>query len=114
MLPTTRTKTLQAAQIQEKQAAMEYAHLQKVQMIQTVNEAILQYSTSTGKPLDVARKELFTIEHLNSQKRNLCARDIFLREKMQEINKGVSSCYLHYTGTYPELIYTRQAQGRAC
>ena len=114
MLPTTRAKTLQAAQTQEKQATAEYVNLQKQQMYQKVNEAILHYSTSTGKPQDVARKELFTIEHLNRRKHILCPRDIFIREKMQEINKGVFSYCLHCTGTYLELIYTRQAQGRTC
>ena len=114
MLPTTCAKTLQAAQTQEKQTAAEYVHLQKQQMFQKVNEAVLHYSTSTGKPQDVARRELFTIEHLNRQKHILCGRDLFIREKMQEINKGVFSCHLYCTGTYLELIYTRQAQGRVC
>ena len=109
MLPTTTTcaKTLQAAQAQEKQAAAEFVHLQKQQMYETVNEAILHYSTSTGKPQDVARQELFTIERLNRRKRILSPRDIFIREKMQEINKGMFSCHLRHAGTYLELIYTR-------
>ena len=114
MLPTTHAKTLQVAQTQEKQAGVEYVHLQKQQMYQKVNEAILHYCTSTGKSEDVARKELFTIERLNRRKCILCARDIFICEKMKEINKGVFSCHLHYTGACIELIYTRQAQGRAC
>ena len=99
MLPTTRAKTSKDAQIQLKRGAAQYTHVQKVQMVKNVENAVQQYSTSVGKSQDVARRELFTIDHLSRRKRNLCARDMFFSEKMQEINKGtcISSFRLYST-----------------
>ena len=70
-------------------------------MINTVEEAIVKYSTSTGKKKDTAKQELFTIERLNQRKRKLCARDIFFRDKMQEINKGMYSYSICTVLGYP-------------
>ena len=91
MLPTTRAKTLKSAQSQSRQEWTEHVQTQKEQMLKAVNDAVLQYSASTGKKEETAWQELFTMEHLTQQKRTLCARDIFLRDKMQEINKGTCS-----------------------
>ena len=101
MLPTTRAKTVKATQTQVKQAAAAHDHLQKVHMLKAVNDAVLDYSTSTGKKKVTARQELFTIEKLSQQKRALSARDIFLSDKMQEINKGAHSHLLCLMLGYP-------------
>ena len=95
MLPTTRATTSKAAQQQAKQVAVEHGLLQKARMIKTVNDAVLEYSTSTGKKVNTARQELFTIEHLNKRKRALCARDIFMQDRMQEINNGTHSHFIY-------------------
>ena len=99
MLPTTCAKTSKDAQIQLKQGAAQYSHLQKVQMVENVENVVQQYSTSVGKSQDVARRELFTIDCLSRRKRNLCARDVFFSDKMHEINKGtyMSSFHLYCT-----------------
>ena len=92
MHPTTSAKT---SKIQHKHAAAQHAQAQKVQMVHTVNEAIQQYSTSTGKSQKKAQQEIFTIDHLSKRKRALCPRDIFMRDKLQEINKGAFLFHLH-------------------
>ena len=91
MLPTTRATTSKAAQNEVKQSAIQHAHLQKTQMIKAVNKAVLEYATGTGKSVEAARQELFTIERLSKRKRALCAKDIFVQDRMHEINKG--TCY---------------------
>jgi hypothetical protein len=101
MLPTTRQKTAKTAQTQQKQTAAEYGHMQKMHMLKTVNDAVLEYSTSTGKKKKTAQQELFTIEHLNQRKRTLCARDIFIHDKMQETNKGTCSHFICIVLGYP-------------
>ena len=99
MLPTTRATASKAAQKQVKRTAMEHDQLQKAHMVTAVNNAILEYSTSTGKSVESAQQELFTIENLTKPKRTLCARDIFVQDRMHEINKGMCLEYhLHYTG----------------
>jgi len=107
MLPTTHAKTSQAAQGQLKQAAAQHDYTQKAKMVKTVNDAVLEYSVSTGKKTDTAQQEIFTIEHLSQWKCTLCARDIFIHGKMKEINKGMGSALYH--GAL-ELICSRQAQ----
>src|SRR5258706_15826053 len=99
MLPTTSAKMLKDAQIQLKRRAAQYSHLQKVQMVENVENVVQQYSTSVGKSHDVARRELFTIDHLSSRTRNLCARDVIFSDKMHEINKGtyMPSFHLYLT-----------------
>ena len=101
MLPTTRAKTSKATQIQHKKEANELRNMQKLQMLNTVNEAVFQYSASTGKQEKSARQELFTMERLSHRKRTLCARDIFIRDKMQEINKGMCSYSIRILLGYP-------------
>ena len=91
MLPTTRATTSKAAQKEARQSTIQRDLLAKTKMINTVNAAILEYATSTGKAKDAAQQELFTIVHLNKRKRTLCAKDIFVQEKMHEINKGMCS-----------------------
>jgi hypothetical protein len=98
MLPTTCAKTAKATETQLKQAAVAHDHLQKVNMLKAVNNAVLEYSTSTGKKKVTALQELFTIEHLSQKKCALSARDMFLRDKMQEINKGTLSFCPHCAG----------------
>jgi hypothetical protein len=65
MLPTTHTKTSQIAQTQLKQATVQYDQIQKAKMVTAVNDAVLEYSITTGKKIDVAWQELFTVEHLS-------------------------------------------------
>ena len=101
MLPTTRAKTSKATQNQHKKEANELRNMQKLQMLKTVNEAVLQYSASTGKQENTARQELFTMERLSRRKRTLCARDVFIRDKMQEINKGMCPCSICILLGYP-------------
>ena len=64
-------------------------------MFKSVTGAIEKYSASTGKNKKTAQQELFTIEHLSQRKHNLCARDMFMHDKMKEVNKGM----------YPDLIW---------
>ena len=109
MLPTTRAKTAKATQTRLKQAAAAHDHLQKVHMLKAVNEAVLEYSTSTGKKKATAQQELFTLEHLSQKQRALSARDIFLSDKMQEINKGADSHFICIMLDMLELTYIRQA-----
>lgn len=85
MLPATRAKTSKAAR---KLALAQHGHQQKAILLKAVDDAIQQYCTNTGKTNETAYQELFTIEHLNQRKRALCARDIFLQDKMKELNKG--------------------------
>ena len=98
MLPTTCTKTAKAAQTQLKQVAAVHDHLQKVHMLKAVNEAVLEYSTSTRKRKAIVQQELFTLEHLSQKQHALSTQDIFLSYKMQEVNKGTdsssASCWL--------------------
>jgi hypothetical protein len=101
MLPTTRAKTAKTTKTQQKQAAAAHDHLQKVHMLKAVNDAVLGYSTSTGKKKTTAWQELFTIEHLSQQKCALSARDIFLSDKMQEINKGMHRHFMCIVLGYP-------------
>jgi hypothetical protein len=54
MLHTTCTKTSQTAQTQLKQTAVQYDQVQKAKMVYAVNNAVLEYSISTGKKIDIA------------------------------------------------------------
>ena len=91
MLPTTREQTSKAAQTVLKQAAAAHNHLQKEHLLKMVNDAVLEYTTSTGKKKSTAQQEIFTIEHLSRKKRALCAKDIYTQEKMQDYNRGTYS-----------------------
>lgn len=95
MNPTTRAKTLKT---QLKLAAAKHVHDEKVHLVQNINTAIQQYSTNTGKSQRKARQEILTIDNISRRKRALCARDIFIRDKMEEINKGMFSFHPHCTG----------------
>jgi len=70
-------------------------------MIKAVDDAVVGYSVSTGKKLDTALQELFTIEHLSQRKRKVCARDIFMQERLQEMNKGTCSQFICIKQGYP-------------
>jgi hypothetical protein len=91
MLPTTRAKTSKAAQKEAKLSARQHDLVQKTRMIKAVNHAVLEYATSTGKTMDAAQQELFTMERLSKRKRTTGPKDIFVQERMHEINKG--TCY---------------------
>ena len=95
MNPTTRAKTYKT---QLKRAAAQHVQAQKVQLVQNVNTAVQQYSISTGKSHSTARQEFLTMENISKRKRALCPRDIFICDKMQEINKGMFPFHLHCTG----------------
>ena len=98
MLPTTRAKTSKTSQ---KQALAKYEQEKKVEMFKSVTGAIEEYSASTGKNKKTAQQELFTIEHLSRRKRNLCARDMFMHDKMEEVNKGMYSDLIWVVLGYP-------------
>jgi len=98
MLPTTRAKTSKTSQ---KRALAKYEQEQKTELFRTVTGAIDEYSATTGKDRKKAQQELFTIEHLSRRKRNLCARDIFMKDKMKEVNKGMHSDSIYVVLGYP-------------
>ena len=111
MLPTTRAKTSKAAQKEAKLSAIQNDLVHKTRMIKAVNNAVLEYATSTGKTLEAAQQELFTMERLSKRKRRLSPKDIFVQQRMHEINKG--TCYGLTCWDIIELIYPRQAQRTA-
>jgi len=65
MLPTTHKMTSKTAQTAVKQAVATHNHLQKEHLLKTVNDVVLEYTTSTGKKKSTAQQEIFTIEHLS-------------------------------------------------
>ena len=91
MLPATRAKTAKAAR---KLAVVQHVHQQKMILLKTVDDAVQQYCTSTGKTTEAAYQELFTIGQLNQRKRALCARDLYIGDRMKEVNR---SAHPHYT-----------------
>jgi len=91
MLPTTRKMSSKTAQTAVKQAVATHNHLQKEHLLKTVNDAVLEYTTITGKKKSTAQQEIFTIERLSRKKHTLCAKDIFTQERMEYYNKGMYS-----------------------
>ena len=73
MLPATCAKTSKATQIQCKKEVNELCNVQKLQMLKTVNDVVLEYSASTGKQENTAQQELFTMECLSCRKHTMCA-----------------------------------------
>ena len=95
MLPTTHKMTSKTAQTAVKQAVATHNHLQKEHLLKTVNDVVLEYTTSTGKKKSTAQQEIFTIEHLSWKKHTLYAKDIFMQEWMEYYNKGMYSHPVH-------------------
>ena len=70
------------------------------------NSGVLQSAPEFSRVLKVQR---FFADDLNQQKCALCARDIFLQDRMKELNEGAHLCIML---AILELLYTRQAQRR--